>query len=247
MADSSERPGFVPFNWYGEGNFYCRNLPHFRQPGRTYFVTFGQADAIPARVVSEWREDYQRWHEAHGIDLAWRKANPKLYDELYNQIPIEIRQAFERQQARRVHMEFDRCQGTCVLRDRNAREIIAESLHFLDDRRLRLGDYVIMPNHVHAVITPFTGRPLESLLASIKKWTSRRISQLSTVRGVLPERDDATRKRMWRSECYDRIIRDVDELRRIRHYIAENPAHLPAGTFTYHRADWLDAYADILS
>ncbi len=37
-------PIFRPFNPNGDVKVYLRNLPHWRQPGATYFVTFRQAE-----------------------------------------------------------------------------------------------------------------------------------------------------------------------------------------------------------
>ena len=49
-----QEPLFRPFNPDGELHIYCRNLPHWRQSGATYFVTFRQDDSIPAKVLKEW-------------------------------------------------------------------------------------------------------------------------------------------------------------------------------------------------
>ena len=34
-----------------------RHLPHWRQPGTVYFVTFRTADSVPAKVLAEWKEE----------------------------------------------------------------------------------------------------------------------------------------------------------------------------------------------
>jgi hypothetical protein len=54
----SQQPIFQPFNPDGELRIYVRSLPHWRQPGATYFVTFRQGDSIPERVLAEWLDTF---------------------------------------------------------------------------------------------------------------------------------------------------------------------------------------------
>ena len=91
-----------------------------------------------------------------------------------------------------------------------------------------------MSNHVHALLIPVADWELEGLLASVKKWTARRIGEL------MPPTAH-TRRRVWQHESYDRVVRDAAELAAFRKYIAENPAkaRLGDGEFSFHRADWL--------
>ena len=109
-------PVFRPFNEAGEVRVYVRNLPHWRQPGASYFVTFRQDDSIPASVLAQWRDERQRWYSAHGLDPRWQRSDPGRFDAAYAKISPEVRQAFEREQARQLHRELDRSHGSCVLR-----------------------------------------------------------------------------------------------------------------------------------
>ena len=61
MTNATEQPAFRPFNPEGELRVYVRNLPHWRQPGATYFVTFRQDDSIPQGVLAEWQDVRERW------------------------------------------------------------------------------------------------------------------------------------------------------------------------------------------
>ena len=144
---SETQPTFRPFNPEGPLRVYVRHLPHWRQPGATYFVTFRQDDSIPAAVLLEWADIKARWYRAHGLDPEWLKCDPDRFATAYGEIPEGVRRAFEREQARLLHEELDRCHGSCVLRHPEPQRIITESLPFFHDRRLWLGDSVIMPNH----------------------------------------------------------------------------------------------------
>ena len=102
-------------------------------------------------------------------------------------------------------------------------------MRFHEGTRLRCGDFVIMPNHVHWLLLPLQGYALESVLQSVKLWSARRINALLGRAGTF-----------WQKESHDHIVRDAEEFGRIREYIEENPAKagLRSGEFRYHRADW---------
>ena len=229
-------PIFRGFDERGELRIYHRNLPHWRQPGATYFVTFRQADSIPKSVLEQWDRQHSDWLRAHGIESAWKQSRPQAYLDHYRRIPEHERLEFERAAAKLLHHELDRCHGSCVLRDPANATIVQEALlHFHGDRAW-VGDFVIMPNHVHAILQPKLGDELEDLLESVKKFTSRRI------RADLRETEPApNRPSFWQPESYDRIIRDLEELSAYRRYIARNPlkANLHEGEFIHHTCDWL--------
>jgi type I restriction enzyme R subunit len=242
-------PEFRPFNPEKDVRIYVRHLPHWRQKGATYFVTFRQDDSIPANVLADWHDVRQRWFRAHGLDDPRFVADPELWTMAYRRIPVAVRRAFERQQARMLHDELDRCHGSCVLQHKEARGILADSLFFFHGKRLWMGDFVIMPNHAHVLMTPFDGWELEDLLESIKKCSSRRIRKWchDANAGRLSSAAKTGRGAFWQHEAFDRIVRDREELLRFRRYIARNPqqASLRTVQYTYCAAEWLDQYAKL--
>ena len=243
-----EPPVFRPFNEAGEVRVYIRNLPHWRQPGVTYFVTFRQDDSIPATVLAQWRDERQRWYRAHGLDPRWQRSDPGRFDAAYAQISPEVRRAFEREQARQLHHELDHGYGSCLLRHAEPRKMLADALRFFDADRLWLGDFVIMPNHIHALILPLGGWELEDVFGSIKKWSSRQIgrwAQQQQPEAEQPVTRPDSKPRVWQQESYDRIVRDAEELAAFRRYIARNAAeaNLQPEEYLYCAAAWLDAFA----
>ena len=95
---------------------YGRHLPHWRQPGATYFVTFRQADSIPESVFVEWADIKKRWYKAHRLDPQWLDCDEERFATEYVKIERGVRRAFERAQARMLHEELDKCRGSCILR-----------------------------------------------------------------------------------------------------------------------------------
>jgi type I restriction enzyme R subunit len=64
-------------------------------------------------------------------------------------LDAEQRQQFA-QEFNRVREDFlDTCHGRCVLRRPELAKIVADSLLHFDGERYRMGDFVVMPNHVH--------------------------------------------------------------------------------------------------
>lgn len=219
---------------------YQRNLPHWRQEGATYFTTFRLADSIPRFVLESWELSRRIWLEAHGIQLKWQVEDPERYAAAYHQVHEIERQRYEKEQAKQLHVELDRCHGCCVLQDKAVSECVAEALMFEADHWW-VGDFVIMPNHVHLLVQPLSGFPLEESLGSIKKFVSRQLKTLDRERErwMLPEGS------LWQHESYDRIVRDDTELGQYRKYIANNPskAKLHFGSYRHYAAEWLDDWA----
>ncbi len=245
--DSASRATFNPFDPNGPCRVYVRGLPHWRQRGATYFVTFRQDDSIPLKVLAEWLDIRQRWYRAHNLDAKLKESDSDRFNLLYSQIPEGIRRAFERRQARMLHEELDRSHGSCVLKHGLPQKIVLDSSAHFHGTRLWLGDAVIMPNHVHALLTPIGDYELEEILGSIKKWSSRLIGEWLAPQSpeVQPCGPDHPKPRFWQYESYDRIVRDREELTIFRRYIANNPeaAKARTGDYRYSAAPWLDAFA----
>jgi putative transposase len=228
-----DRPIFRGFEiddvWHVPG--YERNLPHLRLEGATYFVTFRLVDSIPQSVAERWEDDRERWLRAHQIDPA--SPEDKRWQAIYSAIPMEERKKFEREQQRRFLVELDKCHGCCLLE--KAHRDVAAAMEFFHAKRVWLGDYVVMPNHVHVIVQPFPGVILEEWLYSVKRFTSTEIAKNPAIdtRAMMRE------GHMWQTESFDRIVRDSAELARTRQYIANNPAKLRPGTFAHKQMPWL--------
>ena len=71
---------------------------------------------------------------------------------------------------------------------------------------------MVMPDHVHAALTPVDGYDLSQIAKGIKGVSARLINERRGTRGTL-----------WQDESWDRIVRDDDELRRELDYMFRNP------------------------
>ncbi len=71
--------------------------------------------------------------------------------------------------------------------------------------------FVVMPNHVHVLLTPHVAVP--KLLRTLKAFTARRANRIL----------GSTGKPFWQDESYDHVVRNEEEWQRIRAYIEQNP------------------------
>jgi len=222
-----DRIPFQPYNPRAPVFSYRRNLPHWRQDGCTYFVTLRLADSIPRRILLAWEQERKAWLSAHGIAQGLHAPGG---DERYQAIDARGRRAFEKRQAHQLHLELDRGHGSCLLARTAIREAVQDALGHFHGQRCWCGDWVIMPNHVHWLVRPVQGWPLEGILNSIKGFVSVKASAQGAKTG-----------RLWQAESYDHIVRNREELEVFRKYIADNPrkAHLSSGRFAVYQAEWI--------
>jgi len=200
---TGQRPVFRPFDEHGELHRSRRNLPHWQQEGATYFVTFRLADAVPASLASQWRDELQNW----------RRFHPDPLDD-------EARKEYRRRFLQVREDWLDQGHGSCLLQESKTAMIVAEALRHFDSQSYYLDTFVVMPNHVHALVQPLSGHSLKDILRSWKSYSARQINKTLGRSGSV-----------WMEESFDRIVRDWDSLVQCRQYIARNPekARLSAG------------------
>jgi REP element-mobilizing transposase RayT len=198
---------FTPFAWEAVERSHHRHLPQLDQPGAIYFVTFRLADSVPQKVLKRWL--YER--------EGWRRSHPEPWDE---DMLKEYRRLFTVQMERWLDAGY----GECVLRDERCRAEVAERLLFKHGVDYDLGDWVVMPNHVHVLLQPLGGISLDAIMKPIKGVSARNINHLLGRSGAL-----------WMEESFTHIIRSLEQLKKFQHYIQNNPlkTKLPASDFSY--------------
>lgn len=91
-----------------------------------------------------------------------------------------------------------------------------------------LDEFVVMPNHVHGIlIISKETQDIASLQGFANKFGPQSGNISSVIRGYKAAvKSFATTNKIefaWQPRFYDRIIRNEDEMKRIRKYIVENP------------------------
>lgn len=171
-------------------------LPHWEQPGRCYFVTFRMADSIPAELRSQWSQERAVWKAAH--------PEPHSPEET-----AEYQQLF----TARIERWLDAGHGFCALRRLDCRDIVVNGLRHFDGQRYDLHAWVVMPNHVHVLLSLEESSQLGKVVSSWKSYTANELNKVLDAQGAF-----------WQEDYFDRMIRDADHFVRCVRYIRRNPA-----------------------
>jgi hypothetical protein len=75
---------FELFDPEGEVRVSAGNLPHWYQPGVTYFITFRTEDSLPREVADLWYRRRDEWLRHHGLNPSepnWQAGLGKLRED----------------------------------------------------------------------------------------------------------------------------------------------------------------------
>jgi REP element-mobilizing transposase RayT len=130
-----------------------------------------------------------------------------------------------------------------VLRARSAQQDVDDAWRWLARRfaTVTLDDVIVMPDHIHFVIwlqdcdeseaagparerTPTLGRVVGAFKTVVAQSINAR-------RGTIG-------RRVWQRNYFERVVRDDDELERVREYIRNNPLMAHEGSSDDHAAAW---------
>ena len=168
-------------------------LPHWTAESAIYHVVFRLADSLPKEVLKSF--------EVERDDLL---KQPNLTSGERERLTYLA--------SKRVEAYLDAGHGNCLMNRPQIADIVMDSILFFEGSRYVLHAWCVMPNHVHLVIEPVTEHQLSSILHSIKSFTSHRINKLTSMSGIV-----------WQKESYDHLIRSELALERALNYVSNNP------------------------
>lgn len=102
--------------------------------------------------------------------------------------------------------------GDCVLKDARAAEAVESVLLRRAQQDYDLHAWVVMPNHVHVLISPFPGRAVSDIVQAWKSVSARVIEKVTRRGG-----------RVWQREYFDRYMRHERHAAATVDYIEQNP------------------------
>ena len=196
--------------------------PHWSQAGVIVFITFRTADSISSDVLKRWDRERCDWLHRLGLlggsDSNWRGVIDKL--------TAQQRQQFNRHFNRMREMHLDECWGACVLQKPKLSQKVADSLMYFDNERYRMGDFVVMPNHVHLLAAFPTEEAMEKQCVSWMHYTAHEINLAMGSSG-----------HFWDGDPFDHLVRSPEQYDYLRRYVLDNPtkARLKAGEYHYRR------------
>ena len=174
---------------------YTRHLPHWRQVGATYAVTFRLCDSLPKEKLDLLKSMRNHWE---------LKYPPPRSEDAWREYAKSVTTSVEKW--------LDQGAGACHFRKREFADELARSVMHFQDQKYFVGSYVVMPNHCHLVIRPNDEFDLSKILGAMKGVVARYVNK--SIRGS---------GSLWQQECFDRIIRDEEHLYHVIQYIGRNP------------------------
>jgi putative transposase len=89
-----------------------------------------------------------------------------------------------------------------------------------------MGDFVVMPNHVHLLVAFPDADSLEKQQASWLRFTATQINRRINQSG-----------HFWQQEPFDHLVRSLEQYEYLQNYIRDNPAKakLKPGEYLYYR------------
>jgi putative DNA methylase len=91
-------------------------------------------------------------------------------------------------------------------------KIVQDSLLHFDGERYWLSSWVVMPNHVHLLVTPCQSWSISRILKDIKSFTAREANKVLERHG-----------QFWMEDYFDRYIRNGNHFKSVIQYIENNP------------------------
>ena len=181
-------------------------LPHWRIPGATYSVTFRVKDSLPASVLKE----YEQKKSILLDQIAQEKLRAGSRDatDSLRKLHAKIQSLTESIIEPALHA----ADGPQPLADPAMAGMMVKALQHFDGDRYDLLAWSVMPNHVHALITPHEGHELEKILQAMKAHTAKEANRMLGISGTF-----------WQEEYYDHIVRNGEDLKHQVAYILGNP------------------------
>jgi REP element-mobilizing transposase RayT len=183
-------------------------LPHCDKPGLVQFITFRLWDSMPASRKGEWK---------HLLAIAGRSDAPRSGAPGARSIASlePIRAAAQRIASReqRIKLEgyLDRGLGECFLRDPRIAALMEETMRFHHGSRFDLLAWVVMPNHVHALLQ-VGETPLYKI---VQNWKSMVAVKANKRLGRTGD--------FWQLDYWDTFMRDEAQKIKAIRYIENNP------------------------
>ena len=162
--------------------YHRTHLPHFEAGEVPQHVCFRLADSLPQHLLQQWGQELGRLPKA------------------------------EHQKRRRIEEALDQSHGACWLRRPEIAALVRDALRYFEGDLYRLHGWVVMPNHVHVLVTPMDDHSLSGIVHSWKSDTANQANKVLERSGPF-----------WYEDYFDRFMRDEDHFATTLDYIHWNP------------------------
>jgi len=167
-------------------------------PGDAHYVTLRLTDALPRAVLDAWHADVER-----RLKMIRRLKRREL--------TVDEQRDVVHRTLGRLERALDSGRGQCLLVDEKAAGTVECVLWDGDKHRYRLHAWCVMPNHVHALVTPLTDA-MANIAAEWRTESQRQVNLELRRTGPL-----------WHPDVIDHPVRDAAEFSRVRAHILSSP------------------------
>ena len=164
--------------------YHRTRLPHFEAGEVPQHICFRLADSLPRSLLRQWDDERRR-------------------------LP-DTRQ--ESQRRERIEAALDQGHGACWLSRPEIAALVRDALRYFDGDRYHLHGWVIMPNHVHVLVTLRGDGSLSGVAHSWKSHTAHQANKILGRKGTF-----------WHVDYFDRFMRDEKHFSTTLDYIHWNP------------------------
>ncbi len=181
-------------------------LSHWQQGRCACAITFRLADSMPRDLLDAWSRERTAWRQHH--PEPWTDDEEREYHRRFTDC---------------IQDWLDAGHGSCALREPRIASIIAARLR--SDRAgagQTLWSFVVMPNHVHVLVS---GDEACDLPRMVRLWKGGSAREINLALGRTG--------RLWQPDYFDRLVRTPRHFERCLDYIRGNPvkAKLPEDAF----------------
>jgi REP element-mobilizing transposase RayT len=159
-------------------------LPHFDGLAIPQFITLRLFDSVPDAVLRSWMRE---------LDVLNSKKD---------QIILQ----------KRIEKYIDQGYGEAFMKIHRVAEMVQKDLLYYDGQSYRLSSWVVMPNHIHFLVTRFDAIELADIMQSFKSLTSHKANRTLRRKG-----------QFWMEDYFDRYIRNAEHFMKTVRYIENNP------------------------
>jgi len=159
-------------------------LPHFDGIVIPQFISLHLADSVPKEVIERWNQELN--------------SKSSVQDKILLQ--------------KRIEKYADHGYGKAYFKDSRLAEMVQRTLLRDDGRKYSLSAWVVMPNHVHMLVTRFDNYTLSDIMQLFKSITSHKANKTLRRSGEF-----------WMPEYFDRYTRTAEHYKKTVEYIENNP------------------------
>jgi REP element-mobilizing transposase RayT len=168
-----------------EAGWHSRGyLPHFDGRAIPQFITLRLFDSVPDSVLQKWMRELE------------------VLNSKNDQIILQ----------KRIEKYLDQGYGQAFLKIHRVAQMVQKELLYYDGQSYRLSAWVVMPNHIHLLMTRFEGIELADIMQAYKSLTAHKANKTLRRRGPF-----------WMEDYFDRYIRTAERFTQTVRYIEDNP------------------------